>query len=350
MASNLEIFLPIWETASPSFQERIPQPSRDNFERIGVLISSDNYEAQRNEIFDALINLIGKQKVFQMTLNNPLSRVINRGTMRLGDTYQEMMSDIIEGHTFRIAKDDQFEKFPNIVKSAYHRVNREQYYPVTIEEAKLPRAFMQEGGLQRLVNSLVNQMYSSNELDEFQFLKQTIREYYTNTDVPILPTQTLEVPDVKSNLLDTSVINAFTMTVKGLMSQMRFPKSVYNPYEFTQQVNPSEFTMILDASVTTAKEVMTLATVFNPEFLDVNVPINAIDSFGNPGDPTDPMNEILGIVFHKDWLGALDTLRTLRTAENARNLYRNHFYHVHQLWYASTFVPVVFLKRESTQP
>ena len=48
MPTNLEIFTPIWDTASPTFQERIPQPSQDNLAQIGVMIAQEDYEAERN--------------------------------------------------------------------------------------------------------------------------------------------------------------------------------------------------------------------------------------------------------------------------------------------------------------
>lgn len=341
MPNNLDIFTPIWETASPSFQQRIPQPSKDNWASIGQLIASDNYEAERNEIFDALINLIGKQKVWQMSITNPLAR-FKTGSMTYGDTFQEIMSDIIEGQTFAIAEDDQFKKWQNKVFAAYHRINREQFYPVTIEETKIIRAFQQEGGLSNLVNSLVNQMYSSNDLDEFILTKRLMRDYYLNTEIPIAAAQHLKVPDVRLNLMDQNAMKAFVMCVKGTIKQMSFPKRVYNPFGIMMQTKPSDYVLFLDSSVTIGAEVQTLSQAFHPQYIDVNIPIIDIDEFG------EGMDDIIGIIADKRWLTILDTLRRLKTAENARNLYRNYYYHVHQLYAASPFVQTVFLEADPT--
>lgn len=340
MADNLTIFTPIWETASPTFQQRIPSPTKENWARIGQLIASENYEAERNEIFDSLINLIGKTKVWNMSITNPLAR-FKTGSMTYGDTYQEMMSDIIEGHTFAIAEDDQFKKWENKVYAAYHRINREQFYPVTIEETKIIRAFQSDGGLQGLVNSLVNQMYSSNDLDEFLLTKRLMREYYLNTEIPIASAQVLEIPDPRTNVLDSSVMRAFVMSAKGVIKQMQFPKTVYNPFGIMMQTKPSDYCMFLDSSITIASEVQTLSQAFHPQYMDVNVPIIDIDDFG------EGMEDIVGIIADKRWLTILDTLRRLKMAENARNLYRNYYYHVHQMYAASPFVQVVFLKAKA---
>lgn len=341
MATNLEIFTPIWETASPTFKERIPQPTQDNLANIGVLIGGDNYTAERNEIFDALVNLIGMQKVWQKSITNPLA-FLKSGSMSYGDTYQEIMSDLIEGQTFAIAEDDQFKKWENKVYSAYHRINREQFYPVTIEETKIVRAFRTEGGLQSLVNSLVNQMYSSNNLDEFLLTKKAMQMYYTNTETPLLPAQILTVKDPRTNLLDSNTMKAFVMAVKGTLKQMTFPKKVYNPLGITMMTPASDYVLYLDSSITIAQEVQTLSQAFHPQYMNVNVPIIDIDNFG------EGMEDVIGIIADRQWIKIFDTLRRLKMNENARNLYRNYYYHVHQLYAASPFCQVVFIKADGT--
>lgn len=339
MPTNLEIFTPIWETASPTFQERIPVPTQENFAQIGVMISSDAYTAERNEVFDALVNLIGKQKVYTRSLSNPLA-MFKKGSMYFGDTYEEVIADIIEGQESKIGNEDQFEKFDTPVYAAYHRINREMVYPVTIEETRLNRAFMREGGLAALEQSIVDKMYSSNDLDEFLFTKKTIAAAYTTPKVALNTGQVITVPNIAENVLDTNAVKAFVMTVKGVMRQMRFPKTVYNPYGITMETKPNDMVILLKSDFAVIEQVGTLTGAFHPEFMDINVPIIEVDDFG------EGMEKVVGVIMDKETLGILDTLRTTRTAENARSLYRNYFYHIHQLYYFSPLTNSVFLKVE----
>lgn len=339
MPTNLEIFTPIWETASPTFQERIPAPTQENFSQIGVMISSDEYAAERNEVFDALVNLIGKQKVYTRSISNPLA-MFKKGSMYFGDTYEEVIADIIEGQESKIGKEDQFEKFDTPVYAAYHRINREMIYPVTIEETRLNRAFMREGGLAALEQAIVDKMYSSNDLDEFLFTKKTIAAAYTAPKVALNTGQTITVPNIAENVLDTNAVKAFVMTVKGVMRQMRFPKTVYNPYGITMETKPGDMVILLKSDFAVIEEVGTLTGAFHPEFMDINVPIIEVDDFG------EGMEKVVGVIMDKETLGILDTLRTTRTAENARSLYRNYFYHVHQLYYFSPLTNSVFITVE----
>lgn len=340
---NLDVFTAIWNTASPEFQERIPEPSQTALNTIGVMINSDDYQPIRNEIYDALVNLIGKQKVWTRSINNPLS-MFKSGTMYFGDTYEEIISDVIKGEQFRVGSDDQFAKHETDVKAAYHRINREMVYPVTIEETKVNRAFMREGGLDALINSIVNQMYSSNDLDEYLYTKKALSMAFNDPKVPLASGQTLTVPDYRDNVLDTETVKAFVMTVKGVIRQMRFPKTVYNPYGLTLQSRPSDIVVMLRSDFAVVDEVSTLSQAFQPEFMDVNVPIIEVDDFG------DGMEKVVGIVMEKQTLRIIDTLRTVRTAENSLNLYRNYFYHVHQLYSVSPLTNMVFLTVEDSEP
>ena len=332
MASNSQILSAVWPIIEPKWGDRIPEASKANWQKIGVLISDEKYAPLRNEIYDALVNLIGKTKVWQMSITNPLSR-FKSGSMSYGDTYQEIMSDIIEGQTFAIAEDDQFKKWPSSVYAAYHKINREQFYPVTIEETKINRAFRAEGGLQSLVNSIVNQMYSSNNLDEFIFTKQLMNDYYTNTEIPLKATQKIEVPEV----VDTDTGNSFVLTSKDVLSAMRFPNRNYNPMGIMMQTEASRFLIIMRANLNNRIRVETLTGAFNKEFVELTIPILTVDEFG------EGMKDVQAIICDSQWLRIFDTLRRLKVAENARNLYRSYYYHVHQLYAASPFVNCVFL-------
>ncbi len=334
MASNAQIFSAIWPTIAPAWSDRIPEQSQTDWKKFGVLISDEKYQVLRNEIYDALVNLIGRTKVWQMSITNPLAR-FKSGEMSYGDTYQEIMSDVVEGQTFAIAEDDQFKKWPSSVYAAYHRINREQFYPVTIEETKINRAFRTEGGLQSLVNSIVNQMYSSNNLDEFLFTKQLMAEYYSNTEIAIKETQKVEVPDVT----DEASGKEFVLASKDVLSAMRFPNRAFNPMGIMMQTEPSRFIIIMRAGLNNRVRVETLTGAFNKEYVDIDIPIITVDDFGTG------MENVQAIIADNQWLRIFDTLRRLKVAENARNLYRSYYYHVHQLYAASPFVNCVFLEK-----
>lgn len=342
----------LWMDGSPTFQSRIPQPSRDTWNAIGVLIGQDEYAPLRNEIYENLVNRIGRTKVWQRSITNPLAFLKN-GRMTYGDTEQEIMSDIIEGHTFRIAADDQFQKWESNVYAAYHKINRMQFYPVTIEDTHIVRAFTQPGGFRSLINSIENQMYSSNDLDEFVLTKRMILDYATQQNVPLQPTQFVELPDIASETATTDDIDLSVMRMKGKIKAMTFPTRAYNAAGVMMMCQPRELRIFMRSEITIIKQISDLTRMFNPQYMDINVPIVDIDTFDATAtatgeEPTKPGDDILAVACDTQLFRIVDVLRRLKRAENARNLYHNWYYHVHQLYAASPFLPCIYFVKEGS--
>jgi hypothetical protein len=335
-----DIFDIIWKFAPPDFQGRIPAPGQATWNTVGQMITSANYEAEFNYVYGQLINVIALQKVLTNEISNPLKR-FHTGQLPMGQTVEEIVSDVIVSQEFQIAEQDQFAKWVNTVKAAYHNPNSKRYYPITREETEIRYAFKTEGGLTALANSIHNQMYNSSNLDEFILTKQMLRDYLYQTDFPLQPSQVLDVPDPRTpSTLDRDRMMYLIQVIKGVVKSMSFPSTKFNPTGLTQQVQPSNFVLFLDSAITVVDEVSTLTKIFNPQYAEIDIPIVELDNFGTPATDTD---KIIGIIADKRWLMIYDILRTARRADNARNLYINYYYHVHQLYATSPFYPVVYI-------
>jgi hypothetical protein len=79
-----------------------------------------------------------------------------------------------------LAETEVFKRVTPDVKAMFHRVNREDFYKVTIEEAQLKRAFLSSDGLGKLVASIVNSMYSADAHDEYVLMKELVAQYFSN--------------------------------------------------------------------------------------------------------------------------------------------------------------------------
>ena len=65
------------------------------------------------------------------------------------------------------AETEFFKREQPDVQAMFHRVNREDFYKVTIEEAQIKRAFLSDDGLGKLVASIMNSLYSGDAYDEY---------------------------------------------------------------------------------------------------------------------------------------------------------------------------------------
>lgn len=335
--SNFSIMKALFPQTPPTWDNRISLESQAFWDTAKVIIASTNFQPLRNEIFNALVNRIALTKVRTMSFNNPLS-MFKRGTLPFGDTVQEIATDVIQQQEFEGGEVNQFAVFKNDVHASYHRINRQVVYPITIEDPRMRRAFLDEFGLQQLVTEIINMMGGSNEIDEFIYSKKLFESYYNNTEFPPTATQIIEVPDLTKSNRTQAEINQFIEIVKTQMRLMVFPNRDYTSSKIMTQTKPSDMSVFLNIKYTVINEIYNLSSAFNPEYLDLNIPIIGLDKIDNAG-------EIVGVICDNYAMDVYDNLRTVTTADNALGLYKNYFYHIHQTYLMSPFKSIIFLKK-----
>lgn len=344
---NIEVMQALYPDGLPaSWGNRISIENKQYWEATKTIIASDAFTSIRNEIFDDLINRIGKTIVHKKSFANPLS-MFKRGEMEYGSVIQEIATDVVKGEEFKPGNVDQFEVAPSTVKAVYHQINRQSVFRVTEPDPRIRRAFIDPTGLSQLIESIVSQMGGSNEIDEFEYTKQLFRDVYFNTEMPIQPTQIIKVPRVRPDSRKED-INIFLSIFKSYMYKLRFPNRGFTASGIMTQIDPADMVCFLESDAIVLNEVFNLATAFAPEYLNLKVPLIALDSFEdfNEEGKVEKRNNIIGVICDKNAFSIYDTLRQVTQSENARALYRNYFYHVHQIYMPSPYKPIAFIVAE----
>jgi hypothetical protein len=173
---TVDVVNAIRNSGSAEYQSRIPLVTRDNLASVGSAILQ--YEPTKNEFVDTLVNKIAMTVITNKGYQNPI-RQFKKGMMEWGKTIEEIYVDIIAGQTYDPddAQNTVFKRYQPNIKSIFHEVNREQFYPVTIEETRLKRAFASDYGFSDLVGYIVSKLYDSDEQDEFLIMKNLPNQY-----------------------------------------------------------------------------------------------------------------------------------------------------------------------------
>lgn len=263
--SNFEILKAVFPNNLPTWDGRINLESQAHWNDAKTVISGDEFQPLRNQIFNELINRIALVKFTDASINNPLA-FFKSGSLPFGDTIQEIATDIVEAKEFVHTYTDQFTYEDNEVHAAYHRINRTQKYKRTITDILVRRAFVDEYGLQTLLNQLVNSLYKSNNLDEFIYTKKLISGFLNNSDYPIKESQIINVPNISAVNSSKESLNEFIINVKRLMRRSTFANREYNPANIMTSTQPSDMVLILNSDITSINEVNNLSSAFNPDF------------------------------------------------------------------------------------
>lgn len=165
---NHDIVNAIRNEGTAEYQARIPEASKSNIQ--DTLSALERYRPQMNQFIDAFVNQIGLIIAQNISWQNPFKE-FKKGLLTHGDTIEEYMVDLVEAHSYNHDRDymekDLFGQHVPRVKTNFHRINREDYYPVTIKEFALKRAMLGGGdGLGGLAGQIMNAPMESDEWDE----------------------------------------------------------------------------------------------------------------------------------------------------------------------------------------
>lgn len=328
---DYDILNAIRNEGTAEYQARVPEATKSNIQdTLGAL---ERYRPQMNQFMDSFVNQIGLIIAQNISWANPFKE-FKKGLLTGGDTIEEYMVDLIEAHGYSHDRDymekDLFGQHVPRVQTNFHRINREDFYPVTIKEFALKRAFTSGQGLGGLAGQIMSTPMESDEWDEFLIMVNLFKEYEHNggffkVQVPALNTTVSTEAQAKTVL---KVIRAFVETLK-------FRSRKYNPAAMPTYAKPEDLVLFCTPNFKAAMDVDALAGAFNIERAESNTRIITVpeEYFGIDGAQA--------ILTTKDFFMVGDTLWQTTSQPNAVGLTHNYYLHHHGVYSVSTFVPAI---------
>lgn len=310
------------DNASAEYQKLVPIATDENLLEVGKPIV--NFEGIRNEFISALMNRIGIVEVKNRSYTNPLAK-FKKGMMEYGSTIEEIFIDIAKEYNFmpspkRNDLADLYEKHDPIVQSRFHTVNRQKYYPVTVEEVHLKRAFLSFDGLESFIAGIINSLYTADAYHEFEIMKSMVAWAIQNNKF-----YNVKVPVVK----DESSAKTLVKKIRAYSNSLTFLSRSYNPAGVATNTLLENQILLMDPNVEAEIGVEVLSAAFNVSQADYLQRRVLIDSFGD--------KTTQALLISEEWFMVYDTLFEMRQAPNGLHLYTNNFLHHHQLLSCSDF-------------
>lgn len=327
----------IRDNASDIYRSRIPEATRTNIQDIQEGMTNPNNAVVTNEFISTLLNMIIKQVIHNKFFSDPL-KSLKKGTKPLGDTIEEIYANFVQAKGFDPTGADLLEREMPDVKSVYHRMNRQDRYKITISPEQIQKAFASYDKLESFIQTIINTLYNSSELDEFVLMKQLIKQAIDNNAMKVVT-----IPDPVASEQNAK---DFIKAVKIVSGDMVFANSNNNAYLESQSTDnkalitctpKSEQILIIDNATDVSVSIEVLAYVFNmsvAEFNDTRKIV--IDAF--------PDESIRACLVDEQFLQVYDDLLLFKEFENAEGLYKNYYLHVWQTLAYSNLVNAVAFK------
>lgn len=329
---------------SVGYQERIPVATKENFAQVGEKILS--FEADTNEFLSALVNRIGFVEASNRRFKNPLS-VLKTGGMPFGTTIEEIYTNPVKGKQYdgnEVGDLLSIEK-PD-TKTIYHEKNRENKYPVSINMVKLQEAFTSPEALKSFYEtSILNAMYSGDEMDEYLLMKATVSTAIAEDRIVSMEIDYDGEEQTSKNLIKV---------LKTLSGDFLFPKTCYNGYNKLNEEKIAAKTLteaitwtpaanqiiLVRTDVDAATDVEVLAKAFNMDKTDFIKRKFVVDDFND--------EDTLCMICDENIFKFKDTFYQVRSFNNGSNLTQKWWLHHHQILSLSLFGNAVAIKKKAS--
>ena len=316
--------------ASDEYQNRVPVATRDNIAEVGNAIT--NYEPSRNEFLNALINRIGMVIIQSRLYQNPL-RSFKRGMLEFGKDIEEVFVEIAKAQTYdpETAETEVFKRVIPDVKTIFHRMNRKDFYKVTISNDQLRTAFLSYRGIEDLIGRIVDSLYSGDNYDEFLLMKNLMNDYGAKG---------LFYPITVTEVTDEATAKKLTVNLRSTAKTLGFMSNQYNA-QGVHTFTPIEDIVIFMTPQTEAlMDVESLARSFNLEYADFLGRVVIVDNFGG-------LENVQALMVDKQWFMVYDTFFNFTEQYNAQGLYWNYFFHHWQILSTSQFANAIAFTTET---
>lgn len=346
-ATSADVLNAIKNSATQNYKNYVPYatPDAESVKSIGAVIMQD--VGLQNEFLNGLVNRIGRVYTTSKTYQNPWAS-FKKGIMDMGETIEEIFVNLAKPSAYNPddAETSLFKQYKPDVRTAFHVLNYQKLYPVTIRQEQLKQAFLSWSGVTDLITKIINSIYTASNYDEFLTMKYLLAKHILNGHI-----YPVSIPPIT-----TDNMNDIVSVIKGTSNDMEFMKTTYNLAGVSTFCMKEDQYLLTDSHFDAKMDVEVLAKAFNMEksqFLGHQV---LVDSFGSLDNdrlallfaddpeytPLTPaqltaLNSIPAVLVDKDWFMIFDNLIQMNEQPNSKGLYWNYFYHIWKIFSVSPF-------------
>lgn len=246
----------------------------------------DDFKAVANEFLTALVNKIVYQSVDSMEFANPFKKYDGR-PINYGETIENIFVEMPEGYKFNPNATNPFAKKKPSVQTLYATINYDMQYKVTIEDALLRKAVLNEYGFMNLVDTILSQLQKRVSLDEyFATLAMLNNEniYATGFEA------------VTRGATDKETAEKVTKLIINTMSRFTLPGNGNNKLGVLQTSRKEDVLLIIKAELLNSINLDYLAGVYNLSKVELLSQIIPVDSFVTSNVDGEPVGEDIDFV------------------------------------------------------
>ena len=333
-ASTIDIMNVIRQNASYDYQQNVPEvATADDIPKVGAVIYGT--PAFANQFINALVNRIAIVRVQSATFNNPYS-ILKKGYLEYGETVEDIFVNIANVIDFSAEKASgrEFKRTIPDIRSAFHVMNWRVMYPVTIQDEDLRQAFLNMEGVQNLIGSIVDSVYTAAQYDEFLLFKYLLIKAIAHGKM------------YPKSIGDGTNLSESAVQFRGTSNVLPFMASEFNESGVKTSTPKDRQVIFMDAMFNAQFDVNVLASAFNMDKADFMGRLFLIDNwteFDNDrfdvirknstgieevtSDELALLANVKAVILDENWFQVYDNNNKFTEQYVASGMYWNYFYH-----------------------
>lgn len=339
---------------------RIPDDNR-SLHNIGQYIMQ--YEAYQNAYLTSLVNRIARVIVTSRMWKDKWA-VFDMGKMDYGETIEEIFVNIAKPHSYDPAKAETqvFKREIPDVRAAFHSMNYQKFYKVTISNDQLRQAFLSYYDMNELIARIVDSLYTAMNLDTFLTKKYMLAREAINGGIYTVVTKPISGDGADPD-------DAITK-YRQYTNNLEFLKTLYNRAGVRNSTPIADQVIIVPNEAEATLGVKVLAAAFNLSEVDYISKRIAVDSFEfdaddearlaelfandstyKPftGEEKKALQQISAVKLAKDWFMCFDNFEQFTENYNGEGLYWQYFFHVWKTFSVSPFANAVLFTSQVSE-
>lgn len=339
---------------------RVPDDNR-SLHNIGEYIMS--YEPYMNAYITALVNRIARVIVTSRVWKDKWS-VFEMGKLDYGETVEEIFVNIAKPHSYdpAMAETQVFKREIPDVRAAFHSMNYQKFYKVTISNDQLRQAFLSYYDMNEFISRIVDSLYTGMNLDVFLTKKYMLAREAINGGIYIVVTKPISGDGADPD-------DAITK-YRQYTNNLEFLKTLYNRAGVRNSTPIADQVIIVPNEAEAALGVKVLAAAFNlseVDYISQRIPVDSFEFdaddearlaelFANDdtykpftGEEKKALQLISAVKLAKDWFMCFDNFEQFTENYNGEGVYWQYFFHVWKTFSVSPFANAVLFTSQVSE-
>lgn len=339
---------------------RVPDDNR-SLHNIGEFIMS--YEPYMNAYVTALVNRIARVIVTSRVWKDRWS-IFEMGKLDYGETVEEIFVNIAKPHSYDPAKAETqvFKREIPDVRAAFHSMNYQKFYKVTISNDQLRQAFLSYYDMNGLIARIVDSLYTGMNLDVFLTKKYMLAREAINGGIYTVVTKPISGEGAQPD-------NAISL-YREYTNNLTFLKTLYNRAGVRNSTPIEDQVIIVPNKAESILGVKVLAAAFNlseVDYISRRIPVDSFEFdaddearlaelFANDdtykpftGEEKKALQMISAVKLARDWFMCFDNFEQFTENYNGEGVYWQYFFHVWKTFSVSPFANAIVFTSQASE-